>query len=624
MTEVNYNGKEELLMADYEGISDSDLTSKYTNTDFDITDAPSTYITNTQMTYALTCKRLFPAGDTYICNDEGTYKKGHTYQIKVSGETKSWEDITPSGGITVLNATTDFPLSADVLAKVKANPQNYAILGKQNDEIYDTLYSYSQTINNVLIYKNNPLNNAKFNNKISANYYGINNDGTIALYTAPPLVSLDTNSITRNPSNQGNMTNIRAIALYDKTNNTYVSAEGVAKLAEQNTFTAQNTFTEEILANKGMSSDGNIVANNSVFKATDTTKDIVTQYKADEIIKENGTTGETGSTTVNIKLPSTSGTLAATKHSIIKNNDSSITGQENKEDSWLIQDEDATVSIGYQNGSNQASFSASKGFVEISGIDTTGASKFTATPSQILMEVQGTETGNGMRFKATKEDITINDKSVEQRYLDLTGDTGTLDNGQYALVTTYDDLIIRIAGVTYRQQSKPINGSGDYVFASRYYKQATSTTSKEKDDYIVVIKTDKTWTLIIDKDNADNAILYSQAQALTQEQKNMACSNMGLSQSYEVSDADNTTIIRFGNIVFQSATFTITGNSEKVWSFPVSYDTDKIPQCWLHDSGSATSANNSAGITEKTNSSMTVRTCGQDSQVTFFALGWKS
>lgn len=98
MTEVNYNGKEELLMSDYEGISDSDLSSKYANTDFDITDAPSTYITNTQMTYALTCKRLFPEGDTYICNDEGTYKKGHIYQIKVDGETKSWEDVTPSAG----------------------------------------------------------------------------------------------------------------------------------------------------------------------------------------------------------------------------------------------------------------------------------------------------------------------------------------------------------------------------------------------------------------------------------------------------------------------------------------------------------------------------------------------
>ncbi len=109
MTEVNYNGKEELLMADYEGISDSDLSSKYANTDFDITDAPSTYITNTQMTYALTCKRLFPAGDTYICNDEGTYKKGHTYIIKVEGETKSWEDITPSGGggSGIVSSTSD-------------------------------------------------------------------------------------------------------------------------------------------------------------------------------------------------------------------------------------------------------------------------------------------------------------------------------------------------------------------------------------------------------------------------------------------------------------------------------------------------------------------------------------
>lgn len=494
MTEVNYNGKEELLMADYEGISDSDLTSKYANTDFDITDAPSTYITNEQMTYAVTCKRLFPAGDTYICNDEGTYKKGHIYAIKVDGETKSWEDITPSD--------------------VKAN--------------------------------------------------------------------------------------------------------------EQNTFTAQNTFTEEILANKGMSSDGNIVANNSVFKTTDTTKDIVTQYSADEIVKENGTTGESGSTTVNIKLPSTSGTFAATKHSVIKNDDTTLLGQENKEDTWLITDQDAMISIGYRNAENHSSLSASKGFFEISNLDPIGASKITATPSQVLIEVQGSEETEKMSLEATKDDIKINNKSVEQRYLDLTGDAGTLTDGEYSLVTTYDDLIIRIAGVTYRQQSKPINGSGDYVFASRYYKQATSTTSKEKDDYIVVIKADKTWTLIIDKDNADNAILYSQAQALTQEQKNMACSNMGISQSYEVSDADNTTIIRFGNIVFQSATFTITGNNEKVWSFPVSYDSDKIPQCWLHDSGSATSANNSAGITEKTNSSMTVRTCGQDSQVTFFALGWVS
>lgn len=31
-----------------------------------------------------------------------------------------------------------------------------------------------------------------------------------------------------------------------------------------------------------------------------------------------------------------------------------------------------------------------------------------------------------------------------------------------------------------------------------------------------------------------------------------------------------------------------------------------------------------ADMFKKTNSSMTVRTCGQDSEVTFFALGWVS
>ena len=91
MARVNYKGKIQRTMAQYEA-----LTSLEQYADYDIVDHPNTNITNTQMTYALTCHRLFPAGDTYICNDEGTYKKGHTYTIKVDGETKSWEDVTPT------------------------------------------------------------------------------------------------------------------------------------------------------------------------------------------------------------------------------------------------------------------------------------------------------------------------------------------------------------------------------------------------------------------------------------------------------------------------------------------------------------------------------------------------
>lgn len=88
-TIVNYEGKRQLTMASYEG--KAELVN---NLDYDIIDYPVDGITNEQMTFALTCKRLFPGGATFICKDNGTYKAGHTYQIKVNGDAKSWEDIT--------------------------------------------------------------------------------------------------------------------------------------------------------------------------------------------------------------------------------------------------------------------------------------------------------------------------------------------------------------------------------------------------------------------------------------------------------------------------------------------------------------------------------------------------
>lgn len=93
MARVQYKGKIQRTMAQYEA-----LTTLEQYADYDIIDHPDTYITNAQMTYALICVRLFPAGDTYICSDNGTYTQGHIYRIKVNGSTKSWEDITASAG----------------------------------------------------------------------------------------------------------------------------------------------------------------------------------------------------------------------------------------------------------------------------------------------------------------------------------------------------------------------------------------------------------------------------------------------------------------------------------------------------------------------------------------------
>ena len=88
---VLYKGRKELTMSEYETI-----TSEDPSIDYDIINYPQNGITNAVMTYALTCKKLFPEGTIFICSDSGTYTKGNTYRIKVVDGAKSWEDITPS------------------------------------------------------------------------------------------------------------------------------------------------------------------------------------------------------------------------------------------------------------------------------------------------------------------------------------------------------------------------------------------------------------------------------------------------------------------------------------------------------------------------------------------------
>ncbi len=95
-----------------------------------------------------------------------------------------------------------------------------------------------------------------------------------------------------------------------------------------------------------------------------------------------------------------------------------------------------------------------------------------------------------------------------------------------------------------------------------------------------------------------------------------------LAQSYEQSDTDNAVIIRNGNIVTQMVTFNVTGNSEKIWSFPYSYDVGKNPICWCNSIAEGQSVSNGAAVISWTNTSMTVRNCGVDSNITFYAQGW--
>ena len=95
-----------------------------------------------------------------------------------------------------------------------------------------------------------------------------------------------------------------------------------------------------------------------------------------------------------------------------------------------------------------------------------------------------------------------------------------------------------------------------------------------------------------------------------------------LSQSYETATDDNVTVIRNGNVVKQMVTFTVAGNSEKVWSFPYSYDSDKKPMCWCNSVAEGSTYSNGAAVISWSNTQMTVRNCGADSSITFYAEGW--
>lgn len=123
--------------------------------------------------------------------------------------------------------------------------------------------------------------------------------------------------------------------------------------------------------------------------------------------------------------------------------------------------------------------------------------------------------------------------NIIQQYLELSGEDGVLTDDQYALVTTYDNLIITRSGVDYRLQSKPLDNVGDYQYESTYY----SDTTKDFASYNIIVKTDKTWKYILKpfSGSPSSAVLYT-AQALTQEQKEQACQNIGVSCYITISD----------------------------------------------------------------------------------------
>ena len=96
MSKNLFKGTIECTMVQYEALENIDQ-----NKDYVILDYPFESITNSQMEYALTCKKLFPVDSIFTCSDEGTYLKDTTYILKMEGSTKHWEIVSSPATVEI-------------------------------------------------------------------------------------------------------------------------------------------------------------------------------------------------------------------------------------------------------------------------------------------------------------------------------------------------------------------------------------------------------------------------------------------------------------------------------------------------------------------------------------------
>lgn len=671
MTRVKYLGKIQKTMAQYEALT---TLEKYA--DYDITDYPNSGITNAQMTFALTCARLFPEGTTMTCNDGGTYQNGHIYQIQMIDNSKHWVDITPSAGLETITITTT---SKDLVELLKDNTLCYLATDGtvQIGEISGKTYALWGGNGPFLAYKatnaygatNILLLNTSVNTEtgmagvvVFSSYY----TQTRLTYntTSHALTEVSTGLMFKKVNgsqDQANLSDCYVPSTSGETGQILVSGgtgnaptwstttiDTLVSTDEENTFTAKQNFNGELEINGVTNHNADVNISNHVLKILDNTedngvtRDVVTTYNADKIVKEDN------SQTTTLTLPSTSGTIVTDatidlQHSKLQNRDS----EQSKEDTWLTEEPDAAIAITHENTTSTSSVSVQKSYAEISAYDSgdnPSSAGMVVTTNSMTLKVSDltTQEGPSTTLSITSDGATINGKTIatditvdsalsdtstnpvqnkvintalkdklnvfapgesnrvyvrkednldsslpftysaeansiayrnasgqlqvedpsqdsdaankkyveskSQKYLSLTGESGTLDDTQYALVTTYDNLIIQRVGVDFRRCGYPSNGQGNYIFITPYY--AATNGSEEFDAYVITIKQDKTWEFKLKNFLQVSEQTYAPVVTITPE----TATNGTLSEDDFANVTENDdTIIKLNNELYRKA-----------------------------------------------------------------------
>lgn len=234
------------------------------------------------------------------------------------------------------------------------------------------------------------------------------------------------------------------------------SAEEFVDTKTQQSIAGMKTFTDEV--HFGITHFGkDLNVDNAAIKIFDNVNDLVTQLKADSIVIDNGS----GASAIQyvLKLPKQNGTLMMNPFKF-----SSLTTTP-EGDVWELNDATKNIELRYQDTNSHSVFSIEKDYIELSGVNGTGAAKVSLASNVVTLDSENKE-GKHKLVRITPDKVSVGN-GTDTFLLEIDSESAKFNNRpQVKFNGNYVDAAILTDLANY----VPIQSES----ADKYYSQITN------------------------------------------------------------------------------------------------------------------------------------------------------
>lgn len=234
------------------------------------------------------------------------------------------------------------------------------------------------------------------------------------------------------------------------------SAEEFVDTKTQQSIAGMKTFTDEV--HFGITHFGkDLNIDNAAIKIFDNVNDLVTQLKADSIVIDNGS----GASAIQyvLKLPKQNGTLMMNPFKF-----SSLTTSP-EGDVWELNDATKNIELRYQDTNSHSVFSIEKDYIELSGVNGTGAAKVSLASNVVTLDSENKE-GKHKLVRVTPDKFSVGN-GTDTFLLEIDSESAKFNNRpQVKFNGNYIDAAILTDLANY----VPIQSES----ADKYYSQITN------------------------------------------------------------------------------------------------------------------------------------------------------